>query len=103
MACNDLNMVAAFVGSAVEVRQRTLERQQKKEAKLDAFLETTRARVGKDKDPSLRAGTLKSKGAAGATEDHAVVSAGKSFQRICLLFPVRSLHMLLTFAPCYSD
>eukprot|EP00802_Teleaulax_amphioxeia_P005878 Tamp_05882.p1 GENE.Tamp_05882~~Tamp_05882.p1 ORF type:complete len:407 (-),score=108.47 Tamp_05882:1034-2254(-) len=32
--------------SAVEVRQRTLERQQEKEAKLDAFLETTRARIG---------------------------------------------------------
>ncbi|MFN9943919.1 MAG: hypothetical protein ACK56I_31050, partial [bacterium] len=32
--------------SAVEVRQRTLERQQEKEARLDAFLENTRARVG---------------------------------------------------------
>jgi uncharacterized protein YcbK (DUF882 family) len=63
--------------SAVEVRQRTRERQQEKEAKLDAFLETTRARVGKDKDPTARALVVKAKGASGGTDDHAVVSAGK--------------------------
>ena len=60
--------------SAVEVRQRTIERQQEKEAKLDAFLETTRARVGKDKDSGLRSVVVKAKFAAGS-DDHVVVSA----------------------------
>lgn len=85
--CSHPNVVV-FVRSAVEVRQRTLERQQQKEEKLDAFLETTRARVGRDKDPSSRAANVKVKGAAGAAEDH-VVSAGKILLISAMLCSVR--------------
>jgi hypothetical protein len=62
----------------VEVRQRTLERQQEKEARLDAFLETTRARVGKDKESGTRVVVVKAKGVAGANEEHMAVPAGEN-------------------------
>jgi hypothetical protein len=46
-----------------------MERQQEKEARLDAFLETTRARVGKDKEPGSRVVVVKAKGAAGMVDE----------------------------------
>ena len=55
--------------SALEVRQRTLERQQHKEAQLSSFMETTRARVtGKEKNPRSPFVLAKSKGTDGTEE-----------------------------------
>ena len=62
----------------MEVRQRTLERQQEKEARLDAFLETTRARIGKEKEPCARVVVVKAKGVAGANDEHLAMPAGET-------------------------
>ena len=73
LACGGTDGLLCCYCSAVEVRQRTMERQQEKEARLDAFLETTRARVGKDKEPGLRVVDMKAKGATGTVDEQSLV------------------------------
>jgi hypothetical protein len=83
--------------SAVVVRQRTLERQQEKEAKLDAFLETTRARVGEVKSPSARAMASKTKVPAVTSDEEAAAMDEKTRRRL-----TQSLSLLLPRASTSS-